>query len=249
MPLITLTAVVASVFFAVYLVTVRAARHRRLGLVVAVSGAAIVALLAWAVVDASGLRRLDDRVAEWAHAHATHTTTEVLLHITRIGAPGSVLVLVGVFAVLATLWTRSLWVVAFVACVVGGNALLTTVIKELADRVRPAIDPLAATLGPSFPSGHSSYTAAACAAAAMVLASRAGRRTRATLAGTAAACAVLIAGTRVLLDVHWLSDVVAGLALGWAWFALCAIAFGRRLRFATPRSLRWRGPSAAQRAR
>jgi undecaprenyl-diphosphatase len=33
----------------------------------------------------------------------------------------------------------------------------------------------------------------------------------------------------VLLDVHWLSDVVAGLALGWAWFALCAIAFGGRL--------------------
>jgi membrane-associated phospholipid phosphatase len=26
-----------------------------------------------------------------------------------------------------------------------------------------------------------------------------------------------------------LSDVVAGLALGWAWFALCAIAFGGRL--------------------
>jgi len=29
--------------------------------------------------------------------------------------------------------------------------------------------------------------------------------------------------------VHWLSDVVAGLALGWAWFAVCAIAFGGRL--------------------
>ena len=38
-----------------------------------------------------------------------------------------------------------------------------------------------------------------------------------------------IAATRVLLDVHWLSDVVAGLALGWAWFAACAIAFGGRL--------------------
>jgi membrane-associated phospholipid phosphatase len=33
----------------------------------------------------------------------------------------------------------------------------------------------------------------------------------------------------VLLDVHWVSDVVAGLALGWAWFAVCAIAFGGRL--------------------
>jgi undecaprenyl-diphosphatase len=33
----------------------------------------------------------------------------------------------------------------------------------------------------------------------------------------------------VLLDVHWVSDVIAGLFLGWAWFALCAIAFGGRL--------------------
>ena len=29
-----------------------------------------------------------------------------------------------------------------------------------------------------------------------------------------------------MLDLHWTSDVVAGLALGWAWFAACAIAFG-----------------------
>jgi undecaprenyl-diphosphatase len=29
--------------------------------------------------------------------------------------------------------------------------------------------------------------------------------------------------------VHWLSDVIAGLTLGWAWFAVCAIAFGGRI--------------------
>ena len=29
--------------------------------------------------------------------------------------------------------------------------------------------------------------------------------------------------------MHWLSDVIAGLALGWAWFAVCSIAFGGRL--------------------
>ena len=33
----------------------------------------------------------------------------------------------------------------------------------------------------------------------------------------------------MLLDVHWLTDVIGGLALGWAWFALCSVAFGGRL--------------------
>ena len=33
----------------------------------------------------------------------------------------------------------------------------------------------------------------------------------------------------MLLDVHWLSDVIAGLALGWAWFAVCSVAFGGRI--------------------
>jgi membrane-associated phospholipid phosphatase len=33
----------------------------------------------------------------------------------------------------------------------------------------------------------------------------------------------------VLLDLHWLSDVIGGLSLGWAWFALCAVIFGGRL--------------------
>jgi undecaprenyl-diphosphatase len=41
--------------------------------------------------------------------------------------------------------------------------------------------------------------------------------------------AVAVATSRVLLDVHWVSDVIAGLALGWAWFCVCAIAFGGRI--------------------
>src|SRR6185295_16734735 len=86
-----------------------------------------------------------------------------------------------------------------------------------------------------FPSGHSSTAASFYAALALILARRRSARVRALLAGSAGAIAVAVAASRVLLDVHWLSDVIAGVMLGWAWFALCAVAFGgRRLRFAEP---------------
>ena len=50
-----------------------------------------------------------------------------------------------------------------------------------------------------------------------------------TVAFAAGAVAVAVAASRVLLDVHWVTDVIAGLSLGWAWFALCAVAFGGRI--------------------
>ena len=91
---------------------------------------------------------------------------------------------------------------------------------------------MAETLGPSFPSGHSSTAAALWAAVALVAARWLGRRWIAPLAGAAVGIGVAVAASRVLLDVHWLTDVIAGLALGWAWFATCAVAFGGRvLRF------------------
>ena len=124
------------------------------------------------------------------------------------------------------------WLVPFVVAVVGGEELLATLIKNLVDRARPAFNPAAATLGPSFPSGHTTTAAAFWAAAALLLGRRRPRAPRALLAGGAAGIAVAVASSRVLLDLHWLTDVIGGLALGWAWFALCGIAFGGRvLRF------------------
>jgi undecaprenyl-diphosphatase len=61
------------------------------------------------------------------------------------------------------------------------------------------------------------------------------RHARTLIVGACTAAAASIAATRVLLGVHWLSDVLAGLAIGSAWFCACAIAFGGRLlRFGAP---------------
>jgi undecaprenyl-diphosphatase len=125
--------------------------------------------------------------------------------------------------------TGNRWCAAFLVVVLGGMEILTIAVKDLVDRVRPAFDPVAATLGPSFPSGHSATAAAFYAAAALILGRRLGRGAREVLVALAVAVAVAVAASRVLLDLHWLSDVIGGLALGWGWFALCAVAFGGRL--------------------
>ncbi len=42
-------------------------------------------------------------------------------------------------------------------------------------------------------------------------------------------------GTRVALGVHWTTDVIVGLLIGWSWFAVCALLFGgRRVQPAEP---------------
>lgn len=200
-----------------------------LALIAIGGGGVLLAVLAYLVRGDTGLVRLDESVATWGDRHASAFSTDGLSAVTHLGEPGVVAALAVILAAVETLRTRSAWVVPFLLIVVAGNGIMTTTVKDLADRVRPTLNPIAETLGPSFPSGHSSWSAAFFAAAALLLSRRRGRRVRAVIAGTAAGLVVMVAGSRVLLDVHWLSDVIAGLALGLAWFSVCAVAFGGRL--------------------
>jgi undecaprenyl-diphosphatase len=206
-----------------------------LAFAVIVLGGLLLAVLAYLVRGNTQVVRIDSGVAEWGNRSASGPATDVLNAITHIGEPTVVIALAAVVAIAETIRMRSRWVVLFMALVVAGNGLITTTVKELADRARPPLNPIAETLGPSFPSGHSSWSAAFFAATALLATRGRSRRARTLIAGACAAAAVSIAATRVLLDVHWLSDVIAGLALGSAWFCVCAIACGGRLlRFGAP---------------
>ena len=82
-------------------------------------------------------------------------------------------------------------------CVVGEVVLVNSV-KQLLDRVRPTFNPIAETLGPSFPSGHSATAAALYAAVALVLARRRSARGRGRCSrGVRSAIAVGVACSRV----------------------------------------------------
>ena len=170
--------------------------------------------------------------------------------MTSLASTRGVIVIAVIVGVVEWIRVPNRWIPVFLLAVTLGDSFVTNTIKGIVDRSRPTIDPLAAHLGPSFPSGHSSTAAALFAALALLAGRRRSSSARAILAGVAVGLAVAVACSRVLLDLHWVSDVVAGLTLGWAWFALCAIAFGGwalRLGAVVEQASRPRGAPPAQR--
>jgi membrane-associated phospholipid phosphatase len=201
----------------------------------AVLGGFAVALLLLMVRRNLGVARWDLSAARFGADAATHASTVVLRDISLLGGTLGLVVVVVMVLVVEQRRIPSRAAIGFLLLVVVGQNLLANGIKALVNRARPDLSQLTGFAGSSFPSGHSTAAAATYAAIALLFSRRRSTSTRALLAGGAAAIAVGVAASRVLLGVHWLTDVMAGLALGWAWFACCSIAFGGRLmRFGVP---------------
>lgn len=189
----------------------------------------VVGLLLEMVQTRAGFARWDDSAARWGAAHTTGAAESVVRLVTHLGStPVVVALCLGVSLVEhRRLPTRA--VPAFMATVVASQIVVTNLIKVAVGRERPDIARLVAASGFSFPSGHTAASAATYAAIALVAGRRRSRRTQAVLAGLAGGVTVAVGMSRVLLGAHWLTDVIAGAALGWACFALCSIAYGGRL--------------------
>lgn len=204
-----------------------------LALTVALVGVVVVGAvvgMVWYMIRAGeGVVTIDEGIARWAREHATAASDAVLDAWTELGStPGIVLVALAVGGVV---WyrRRSSAIPLFIAIVIAGQFLISNLIKVAVDRVRPEVNPSRILETPSFPSGHSMAAAASFAALALLVGRTWSPTRRATLVGAAVALAVSVACTRVFLGVHWFSDAAVGLALGWTWFAVCAVAFGGRL--------------------
>jgi undecaprenyl-diphosphatase len=202
---------------------------------VVIVGFASVGVLVWMVRSHEALARFDRGVATWGGDHATDLSTSVLKAVTQLGSTIGVIVVAVIIAIIEMVRRPARMLPVYLALVVLGQNLIANTVKVIVDRARPDIHPLAGFSGPSFPSGHAAAAAATYAACALVLGRARTPRSHVWLAGIAVGIATGVATSRVLLGVHWLTDVLAGLALGWGWFALCSIAFGGRLlRFGAP---------------
>lgn len=197
-----------------------------LGLLGLVPFALIAALVAggWAP-----LHDLDESVTKslhgWAlgHPHWTQATiwwTNIFGPTPlRVAALGLVIWLLRRHAKRLALWTAT-------TMVVGG--LLGALLKLLVGRHRPdLLDPVARATGFSFPSGHALNASLTATVFVLVLlpVARGGRRW--LLWGAAVVVTVLTGLSRIVIGVHWTSDVLAGWLLGIAVVAVTAAAFPR----------------------
>jgi undecaprenyl-diphosphatase len=169
---------------------------------------AIVVLIA--ILVPAGPLGLDRSWSEAMHDLETPLLTNLALVFNWLGrgvGRALALTLVGLL-----LLRRRRWL-ALVAFAVAESLapLLSTLLKVLVDRARPP-DELVHPVGASFPSGHATYAGATCVALVLLF----------TTPGThrkwwwalASLAVVGMAWSRTYLQVHWLTDVIAGALLG-----------------------------------
>lgn len=99
--------------------------------------------------------------------------------------------------------------------------MVTAIIKATLERARPVHDHgVLLEHGWSFPSGHASGAVATYGMLAYVLIRLLPEHWHTVILATAAIIGLATGFSRVFLQVHFLSDVIAGFACGLAWLTL-----------------------------
>jgi undecaprenyl-diphosphatase len=124
--------------------------------------------------------------------------------------------------IIFSLARRNLRVALFLVISVELSGLITEIAKYAANRPRPATA-LVSAPSTSFPSGHAFGVMVGVLALLTVVLPVIHRPLRASLVALGSLIVIAIGIGRVVLNVHYPSDVVAGWALGYAYFAACLL--------------------------
>jgi undecaprenyl-diphosphatase len=192
--------------------------------VLAAVGLVAFVLLAEAFVRGGQVVAVDDDVSRWVAGSAPHGVEWVARLFTWLGGGVGTAVVTGAAVIVLSRASRQADA-TFVGLSVIGITVLVAVLKAVFERARPDLgSPIRLPQSYSFPSGHAATAVVLYGALGLLLAERARSRLRAAAwLVAAAALAVAIGASRILLNVHFVTDVVAGFAVGLAWLCCCAI--------------------------
>lgn len=214
--------------------------HLTAGLAVLLVAMTAFGIVADEVRSQAPITVIDVELANWLHVHATTAMTSFMLAVSHLhGAVGGTVLsvlLIGYFQLRRHVWWRRAALV-----VLPGGMLLNVLIKYSFQRARPSFDaPLLTLTTYSFPSGHTAFAAMfyGLLTCFLLVHLRPSQPVLARGAIVLAACAMvaLVAASRLYLGVHYLSDVLAAIAEGCTWLAICITAFStlRRRREGRP---------------
>jgi undecaprenyl-diphosphatase len=201
----------------------------------AIAGLAMVGLTAVAhkvqenVVDHDGITAIDQPVLDAAVALRSPGLDDAITSYTDVGGPVGMPVLAAVAVVILVAVRRRWTPVVLVGIAAVGSLAMTLVGKGLVGRMRPptalAVPPFEDS--PSFPSGHTLNATVLVTVIVYLVLIRTTATWQRVLAVSVGGTFIVTMGlSRVFLGHHWLTDVIAGWAIGLAW-ALAVITAHR----------------------
>lgn len=168
---------------------------------------------------------LDVRVEEWVASQMPGWVEWLARPFTWVGGIVGVALLVGIVGLSLIRAGRRPDAVLLVVAALGVQVIVM-VLKSVYERPRPdAGSPIDLPHSTSFPSGHAATGIAMFGALALIAAGRA--RSPAAAAGMLVlgfSIGVGVGASRVVLNVHFVSDVLAGFCVGLAWLCVCLAA-------------------------
>ncbi len=151
--------------------------------------------------------KIDGSTAVFFTSHQNEIVKNIMLVVSYLGTTSFLLIIFAIVVIMAFVQKKSLTKLGLLyAFSVVGTTAITYLMKLIIQRERPFN--LIET-GFSFPSGHSSASMAAYGVIAFLL-----WNNHKKLALFAFSVPLFIAFSRIYLNVHWISDVFAGLFLG-----------------------------------
>lgn len=181
------------------------------------------------VTESNGLAGLDQPVLDAMVAQRSPGLDSAVTAFTDLGGAVGMPIIVAVCVIALAIWRRSWTPVVLAVIAAAGSITMTVVGKDMVDRARPpaalAVPPLEAS--PSFPSGHTLNATVLITIVVYLLLIETTATWQRVLAVTVGTAFVVLMGlSRVYLGHHWLTDVVAGWLIGFAW-ALAVITAHR----------------------